>query len=163
MKNKILLIGLLGGGVALGYYFLKRKPEQLPTMVSKPPIPDSPPSKPEQSFLGATIVREEKDGSSVQTTVKKDPLSNFYKQDTSVEEAENYIKQVKELIRIADSLYTNANCSGRQCGNQNIIRNKKNKAIKMRKDEIQPLLDKIASLGWVQVGNRFVKAGTVLG
>jgi len=163
MKNKILLIGLLGGGLVLGYYFLKRKPEQLPTMVSKPPIPDSPSSKPEQSFLGATIVREEKDGSSVQTTVKKDPLSNFYTQDTSIKEAENYIKQVKELIRIADNLYTNANCSGRQCGNQTIIRNKKNKAIKMRKDEIQPLLDKIARLGWVQVGDRFVKAGTVLG
>lgn len=163
MKNKILLVGLLGGGVALGYYFLKRKPEQMPTMVSKPLIPDSPPSKPEQSFLGATIVREEKDGSSVQTTVNKDPLSNFYTQDTSIKEAENYIKQVKELIRIADNLYTNANCSGRNCGNQTRIRNNKNKAIKMRKDEIQPLLDKIASLGWVKVGDRFVKAGTVLG
>ena len=163
MKNKILLVGLLGGGVALGYYFLKRKPEQMPTMISKPPIPDSAPSKPEQSFLGATIVREEKGGSSVQTTVKKDPLSNFYTQDTSVKEAEMYIKQVKELMRIANNLSTNANCSGRQCGNQTIIRSKKQKALKMREEEIQPLLDKIASLGWVKVGDRFVKAGTVLG
>ena len=163
MKNKILLIGLLGGGVALGYYFLKRKPEQMPTMVSKPPIPDSPPSKPEQSFLGATIVREEKDGSSVQTTVKKDPLSNFYTQDTSIKEAENYIKQVKELIRIANNHRTNADCSGRNCGNQTYIRNRKMKAEKMQREEIQPLLDKIASLGWVKVGDRFVKAGTVLG
>jgi hypothetical protein len=44
-----------------------------------------------------------------------------------------------------------------------IIANKKKKAEKMRREEIQPLLDKIARLGWVQVGNRFVKAGTVLG
>ena len=37
------------------------------------------------------------------------------------------------------------------------------KAEKMQREEIQPLLDKIASLGWVKVGDRFVKAGTVLG
>ena len=163
MKNKLLLVGLLGTVGVLGYFFLKRKPQQVSTMPTQPPIPDSPPSKPEQSFLGATIVRQEKDGSSVQTTVKKDPLSNFYTQDTSIKEAEMYIKQVKELIKIANDHRTNAGCKGRNCGNQTIIRNRKIKAEKMQREEIQPLLDKIASLGWVQVGNRFVKAGTVLG
>ena len=163
MKNKLLLIGLLGTVGVLGYFFLKRKPQQASTMPMQPPIPDSPPSKPEQSFLGATIVRQEKDGSSVQTTVKKDPLSNFYTQDTSVEEAQFLIKQVKDLIEQADALATNKNCRGRTCRNMTIIANKKKKAEKMRREEIQPLLDKIARLGWVQVGNRFVKAGTVLG
>ena len=45
MKKIYLLSGLALSGV-LAYLFLKRKPEQLPTKVSKPPIPDSPSSKP---------------------------------------------------------------------------------------------------------------------
>ena len=154
MKNKILLFGLLGGGVALGYYFMKRKPEQMPTMVSKPPIPDSPPSKPEQSFLGATIVREEKDGSSVQTTVKKDPLSNFYKQDTSVKEAKFFMKQIKDLQEEIKKIKKKARHPRQK---QHI-----GKKIQSINNEIKSIEDKLANIGWVKVSDRFVKAGTVL-
>jgi len=155
MKNKILLFGLLGGGVALGYYFMKRKPEQMPTMVSKPPIPDSAPSKPEQSFLGATIVREEKDGSSVQSTVEKDPLSNFYTQDTSVKEANFLIKQIKDLKKLSEST---SGCKSKRYRRDCMARKKQ----KYQAD-IKPIENKLAKLGWAKVGERYVKAGTVLG
>ena len=155
MKNKILLVGLLGGGVALGYYFLKRKPEQMPTMISKPPIPDSPPSKPEQSFLGATIVREEKGGSSVQTTVKKDPLSNFYTQDTSIKEAKFLMKQIKDLQEEIEKVKKKY----RHPRQKSYIPHK----TKPLYDEIKSIENKLAKLGWVKVGERYVKAGTVLG
>ena len=67
------------------------------------PIPDSPPSKPEQSFLGATIVRQEKDGSSVQTTVKKDPLSNFLYSRHIIRRSNFLIKQIKDLKKLSES------------------------------------------------------------
>ena len=155
MKNKLLLIGLLGTVGVLGYFFLKRKPQQVSTMPTQPPIPDSPPSKPEQSFLGATIVRQEKDGSSVQTTVKKDPSSNFYTQDTSLEEANFLIKQIKDLKKLSEST---SGCKSARHRKTCMARKK----VRYQAD-IKPIEGKLAKLGWVKVGERYVKAGTVLG
>jgi len=155
MKNKLLLIGLLGTVGVLGYFFLKRKPQQLPTMPTQPPVPDSPPSKPEESFLGATIVRQEKDGSSVQTTVKKDPLSNVYTQDTSIKEAKFFMKQIKDLQEEIEKVKRKY----RHPRQKQYIP----KYTKPLYDEIKSIENKLANIGWVKVGNRFVKAGTVLG